>query len=393
MATIQKDFNVDLDAAVNQGVSGRFWLSCYRWFGKFGDETPIFEAWEMEEASLHASISVRDAEDGNDPIKLVSDIPSLSPTYLSSRSCAVSPAASPGMAPIQDSRTVFRTPDMESKVVDKKVTSLSLSPAASLLAVSSLNTSTISILSTTPSISRTRTLTGHKAHVNVVRFFPSGQVVLSASGDMSAKVWDVATGQCGATLVAHTGGVTDVAIVARGRNVITSSRDSTVRLWSLASPDTPLRTVLSLTGDSITRLSLATLSPSTSSNTFSNEVETGGKALWCGTGSGRIIAVDLSAPVSAEAGETSIQGAVADLKLPGGRQSVTALAASPAHGLVVAGESPQPTWSLFPVVTDEMVGQDTDAVGGCAVGGWDGRSGEIWTGAEDGVVRKYAIRI
>ncbi|KXS18687.1 WD40 repeat-like protein [Gonapodya prolifera JEL478] len=407
--------------------------------------------------SIHASISTRSSEGANGPLSLSSDSPHLSATYVSPLSFTVSPAASAGTTPIQDTKTTFRAPNQEAKALEKKITSLSLSPAGSLLAVSSFHSQSVTILSTGTTISTARTLQGHKAHVNAVKIFPSGQVVISASGDMSAKVWDVATGQCGASLVAHTGGVTDVAIVARGRNVLTSSRDATVRLWSLASPSTPLRTVLSLPADPVNRISLATLNPPTSENTLSGEVETGGKVIWCGSESGRVVAVDLSNPGARTTGSDGIAGAVAALRLPGRSQGVTALVSSPGHGLLAAGGSdgligvwdvrnmktpllalpftrtpapitsltmlslPNPTllvatgdgqcslvslrtsvsppegetdypWALFPVVTDELVGQDTEAIGGCAVGGWDGRGGEIWTGAEDGIVRKYELR-
>ncbi|SCV02763.1 LAME_0H05028g1_1 [Lachancea meyersii CBS 8951] len=79
---------------------------------------------------------------------------------------------------------------------------------------------------------------GHYADVNTVRFFPSGQVVLSGSADMQLKIWSATDGHCARTLRGHRGPVTATAIVDRGRNIMSSSSDGTVKLWECASGDT-----------------------------------------------------------------------------------------------------------------------------------------------------------
>lgn len=61
---------------------------------------------------------------------------------------------------------------------------------------------------------------GHVGDVLSCRFFPSGEVVLSAGSDLQMKIWSVSDGVSPATLKGHTGGVTDTAIVSRGRNVL-----------------------------------------------------------------------------------------------------------------------------------------------------------------------------
>ncbi|KAI8865347.1 WD40 repeat-like protein, partial [Ramicandelaber brevisporus] len=68
-------------------------------------------------------------------------------------------------------------------------------------------------------------LHGHLSDVAVCRFFPSGQVVLSGSGDFQLRIWDALSGACPVVLTGHRRSVTDVAIVERGRNVVSSSLD------------------------------------------------------------------------------------------------------------------------------------------------------------------------
>ncbi|CAR23393.1 Rpn14p [Lachancea thermotolerans CBS 6340] len=78
-------------------------------------------------------------------------------------------------------------------------------------------------------------LKGHKAEITDVKFFPSGQVVLSSSMDMQLKVWSVLDGSNPRTLKGHKGSITTSAIVDRGRNVLSGSKDGTVKLWECGS--------------------------------------------------------------------------------------------------------------------------------------------------------------
>lgn len=63
-------------------------------------------------------------------------------------------------------------------------------------------------------------LEGHVLDVLSARFFPSGKVVLSASSDMSLRIWSAEDGRCAAVLRGHTAGVCGTGIIDRGRNVV-----------------------------------------------------------------------------------------------------------------------------------------------------------------------------
>lgn len=82
------------------------------------------------------------------------------------------------------------------------------------------------------------TLRGHDHFVNAVAFLPSGDVV-SASHDSTLRVWSVAedgSASCSAVLKGHEQNICHVAVVPGGSGrVVSSSWDMTARVWDLSS--------------------------------------------------------------------------------------------------------------------------------------------------------------
>jgi WD40 repeat protein/serine/threonine protein kinase len=79
-----------------------------------------------------------------------------------------------------------------------------------------------------------QTFIGHRAGVTAVSWSPDGKRLATASGDGTAKVWDVAGGGELFTLKGHRGGVLSVSWSPDGDRLATGSVDGTARIWDAA---------------------------------------------------------------------------------------------------------------------------------------------------------------
>jgi WD40 repeat protein len=75
------------------------------------------------------------------------------------------------------------------------------------------------------------TLVGHTNPVQSVAFHPAGHWLASGSWDQTVKLWDTATGNCVQTLIGHTAQVREIAFTIDGEQLISSSQDHTIRIW------------------------------------------------------------------------------------------------------------------------------------------------------------------
>jgi WD40 repeat protein len=80
----------------------------------------------------------------------------------------------------------------------------------------------------------THVFEGHTDEVWRLAWSPDGRYIATASLDSTARIWDVATGQCIAVLGGHTGTVEAIAWSPDSAKVATTSRDQHIRLWSTA---------------------------------------------------------------------------------------------------------------------------------------------------------------
>ena len=77
------------------------------------------------------------------------------------------------------------------------------------------------------------TLMGHAAAVRDVAFSPSGEILVSGSGDGELRFWDVKTGETLNTVAAHDEQVKKVAFSPSGKTVVSASSDQTLRFWDV----------------------------------------------------------------------------------------------------------------------------------------------------------------
>jgi len=86
------------------------------------------------------------------------------------------------------------------------------------------------------------TLQGHQGAIFDIAFSPDGQILASASGDSTVRLWNVSDGTLARMLEGHTNLVGGVAFSPDGKALASGSEDNTVRLWQV-SDGTPLLTL------------------------------------------------------------------------------------------------------------------------------------------------------
>ncbi|KAK9449696.1 WD40-repeat-containing domain protein [Limtongia smithiae] len=227
-----------------------------------------------------------------------------------------------------------------------------------------------------------RELKGHLSYISRALFFPSGQVALSAGGDMQIRLWSVVDGTCARTFSGHTRGVVDLALVGRGRNFLSASLDRTVSLWECGSGEMVHTFAVE---SEPTCLAVVNTEQATAVEERPLEFGTGDKAAVVGCADGRVCVYGL--------------GTREELLSVATRGRVRAVAASGAHALWTASDDTVTQWDArafrHPVATATLLTEVTGiaplgggvvlgTAGGCAVR-WEGGHVGYFAGVDGAV--------
>ena len=132
-----------------------------------------------------------------------------------------------GMQAILTPEAKPAVPSEAAKPVSEAAKSISdpQSSAARLANLSGLIATTYQVLSSRP-------LRGHRDAVNTAAFSPDGRSVVTASADVSVRVFDATTDTERQRLNGHAASVNSASYSPDGKRIVTASADHTVRLWA-----------------------------------------------------------------------------------------------------------------------------------------------------------------
>ncbi|KAG9050658.1 hypothetical protein FS837_003385 [Tulasnella sp. UAMH 9824] len=211
--TVQHDIGAIMDE-VKQGtvLAEDAWVSCYL----------------QGATSVHGKTNVSLSNDDSSKFAL-EGTEDISATWLDRVSC---PSLEIKDAKVRLPRTTFG--EMKAQYIPKAIQAFDVSPDGALF-VTGIDNGSISVQSISASSSSAPPKTGkpHVSSITTLRFFPSSEVILAGSLDMSISIISAADLSVPRKLKGHSRGVTDTAIVERGRNVVSCAKDGTVRLWDV----------------------------------------------------------------------------------------------------------------------------------------------------------------
>jgi len=120
-------------------------------------------------------------------------------------------------------------------ILDFKVRCAEFSPDSDRLATANLD-NTINIWQVNELVNEQRPepieiLRGHSSGIGTIVFSKDGNRILTGSGDRTARLWDVQSGETIHVLKGHASGVGKAVFTCDEERIVTGSGDATIRIW------------------------------------------------------------------------------------------------------------------------------------------------------------------
>ncbi|KAK0210122.1 WD40-repeat-containing domain protein [Desarmillaria ectypa] len=392
IATIQPTFS-EVIADVHSGVipSEDIWMSCYK----------------KASPSVHGKVSVVLDDIDRDLVQF----------YTTEGDVRIEPVGRDGKYKISCSKlcispTKTFLPTHSYTTLPHRITAFALSPNRSQFACGFLDGSAQLFRASPAHNTPTAFYRSHKSTLTSLQFFPSSRVLLSASADFSLQILpadsDAISSSPGParTLRAHTRRITATAIIGPGRSILSAALDGTLRLW-----DVPSGTQTSMfpTASGINKItpsylaldssepiyaalqdgsfSSIDLRASPESSTIFRSSPSASPLLSIAITNTQLVTGSSKGVVSIYDIRSLAQGPV--VQFARNEASVEDLAFLSPTDVVMGTEDGLPYVASLQGnavhVEAEIVGTDCDAVRHVRVT----ETGDIWTAADDGVVRSY----
>ncbi|WVQ98551.1 hypothetical protein IAU59_005677 [Kwoniella sp. CBS 9459] len=197
-------------------------------------EDIFISAYQKGETSVHGKVKVvpRDGSGGGTDLLLRDGVQfdRISKTHYE----ATYPSLDIHKRPIRFPRQVINPSYKKSSSLDAplQINTLALNPKSPHLVIGGPDGYCAIVPTALDTREKEVQLKGHVGDVRDVRWFPSGEVILTASSDLSIRVYGK-DGINPRTLKGHTRAITSLHIIGVGKQILSASKDGTVRLWDV----------------------------------------------------------------------------------------------------------------------------------------------------------------
>ena len=212
---------------------------------------------------------------------------------------------------------------------------------------------------------------GHNGAVMMAGFAEDNDRVVTASSDLTAKLWDVKTGHALQSWGQHTGPLYCLSVSGDGRTLVTGAQDNTLRVWSIPQ-SRPIRR-------------LAEPGVAVSDLAYSSD----GKSLLLGSVDKSVRLIDITTPVASRA--ALVPAAIVPAAIRHGHASEVELVAYRNDGVCFASADASGKIVLWSPDLDTPLGRWSGHQGHLVSLRFSANNQQLITAGDDGLVRTWQL--